>query len=129
MLRRFTHVLTALLLAATTMLGATGSAAAHGREHECPMRGMHDCCKRAREKSNAPGVKAARLCCVVNCQQSAPTGSSFNFQPSPGATNTTRPSLSHMPAAHALAHAREYSPPFHPSHSPPAYIRHTAFLI
>jgi hypothetical protein len=130
MLRKLTHGLMALLLAATAMLGAIdGVAAMHGNEHECPMQGMHDCCKRARQQSNAPGVAAARLCCVVNCQQSAPTGTSFNFQSSPAAANTPRPPVAQVPDARAFAQAREYSPPFHPSHSPPAYILHTAFLI
>jgi hypothetical protein len=131
MLRKVTSGLTRLLLATTllgTMLGA--AVAAPRRGSECPMSRMHGCCKKARQNRRAPGVGAARLCCVVNCPQPAPTGSAFTLQSSPGTASAPRP-----PAAQVSAHAQAfddapgYSPPFQPSHSPPAYIQHAAFLI
>jgi hypothetical protein len=128
MLRTLTSGLIRLLLTATLLGALAGSAAAH--RDECPMAGMHDCCKKARQKQqDAPGVEAARLCCIVNCSQPAPTGTNFTFQSSPGAANTPQPRATQAPSAPAATQSREYSPPFQPSHSPPVYIRHAAFLI
>ena len=130
MLGRLTNGLTRLLLAATllcTMLGA-GFAAPRGRA-ECPMSRMHGCCKKARQNRTAPGVGAARLCCVVNCPQPAPAGTGFTLQSSPGTASAPRPPSAHVPPAQVFERAAAYSPPFQPSHSPPAYIQHAAFLI
>ncbi len=122
-----------LLLAATllsTMLGAGVAAASpRGGSAECPMSRMRGCCKKARQKRRAPGVASVRLCCIVNCPQPAPTGTSFTLQPSYGTASDPRPPTSPAPAAPAAEHARAYAPPFRPSHSPPAYIQHAAFLI
>jgi hypothetical protein len=124
--------LTRLLLAAT-LLGTTagaGLAAPRGGRAECPLSRMHGCCKKARQKGRAPGVAPApRLCCVVDCPQSAPTGTGFTLQPSRGAAGDPRPPASPAPAAPAAERARAYSPPFRPSHSPPAYLQHASFLI
>ena len=119
------------LLLATALLGTMlGAAAATPRgRSECPMSRKHGCCKKARQKADAPGVGAARLCCIVNCPQPAPTGSSFMLQPSPGPAGDPRPPAAQAPPAPAAERARAYSPPFQPSHSPPAYIQHAAFLI
>ena len=122
--------MTRLLLAAT-LLGAlpgVGVAATPGRA-ECPMSRLHACCKKARQKRDEPRLGRARLCCIVNCPQPAPTGTSFTFQPSNATANIPRPDAAGAPRAHTLAQARAYSPPFNPSHSPPAYLRHAAFLI
>jgi len=130
---RLTQGLTRLLLAATllsTMLGsAVVAAASRGGRAECPMSRTHGCCKKARQQGRAPGVAPARLCCIVNCPTPTPTGTSFTLQSSPGAASDPRPPASVAPAAPAAEHARAYAPPFRPSHSPPAYIQHAAFLI
>lgn len=121
-----------LLLAATllgTMLGGAAFAASPRGRAECPMSRLHGCCKKMRQRSRAPGLAPTRLCCVVNCPQPAPAGSNFTFQSSPGGTTAPRPNAAAAPPAQALAQARDYSPPFLPSHSPPAYLRHAAFLI
>lgn len=130
MLRRFTSGLLTLVLFGTL---AGGAASGRGGAAECPMArmsGMHDCCKRALSKGRAPGVAAARLCCLVNCPQPAPTGTNFTYRASSDVSTSPRlaataPKQSLRPAAHA----RECSPPFQSSHSPPAYIQHSAFLI
>ncbi len=45
---------------------------------------MSKCCTKAKSKDKTPEVKAAQLCCAVNCTEPAPTapGVSFNFSPS-----------------------------------------------
>ncbi len=45
---------------------------------------MMDCCKKAKSKEQTKEANIARLCCAVNCSDSAPTpsGTSFNFSPS-----------------------------------------------
>lgn len=45
---------------------------------------MMDCCKKAKSKEQSKEANIARLCCAVNCNDSAPTpsGTSFNFSPS-----------------------------------------------
>jgi hypothetical protein len=135
MARRFTQGLTRLLLAAallSTMSGAVAASASspRGGRAACPMSRLHGCCKRARQNLRAPGVApAARLCCIVNCPQPAPAGANFTLQPSNGAATDPRPPATPATPATAAEHARAYAPPFKPSHSPPAYIRHAAFLI
>ena len=128
---KLTKALTRLLLA-TALLGAmpgAGFAATSGRA-ECPMSRLHGCCKKARAARDADRVApAARLCCVVNCPQPAPTGANFTLRPSPGEAGDPRPPAAVVPVAPAAERARAYSPPFQPSHSPPAYVQHSAFLI
>jgi hypothetical protein len=131
--RRFTQVLTRLLLAATllsTMSGAgVAAASAPGGRAACPMSRLHGCCKKARQNRRASGVAPARLCCVVNCPTPSPTGTAFTLQSSPGTASDPRPPAAPAPPAPAAERARAYAPPFRPSHSPPAYIQHAAFLI
>ena len=45
---------------------------------------MMDCCKKAKSKEQSKEANIARLCCAVNCSDSAPipSGTSFNFSPS-----------------------------------------------
>jgi hypothetical protein len=131
--RDFTRATTRLLLAAV-LLGTTlcaGAFAQSGARAECPlMNRTHSCCKTARQKRRASSVAPARLCCVERAPQPAPANPSFAFRPSPGAADATRPSAEQAPAAVAAsAPPRAYAPPFKPSHSPPAYVRHAAFLI
>jgi hypothetical protein len=130
MLRRFTSgLLKAVLLC--TLLG--GAAFARGTGGECGMSGAggkHACCKRARTKSRAPVVVAARLCCLVNLPERTPANTNFAFNTAADASTSPRPAAAaETPSLRPHAHARAYSPPFQPSHSPPAYIQHSAFLI
>jgi hypothetical protein len=131
LLKNFRRGTTRLLLAAALLVttAGAGAAARGGARVECPMSRAHACCKMARQKRRASGVAPVRLCCVENFPQPAPTGSNFTFHSSPGAANGPRPSAGQAPNATAAMPPREYSPPFTPSHSPPAYVRHAAFLI
>ena len=121
--------MTAVLLC--TLLG--GAAFARGSRGECGMSGMsgkHACCKRARTKGRAPVVGAARLCCLVKLPEQTPANTNFAFKPSADASTSPRPAAAaETPNTGSPAHARVYSPPFQLSHSPPAYIQHSAFLI
>jgi hypothetical protein len=132
MLGRLTKILARLTLAAA-LVGTTAAAslaAPRGGRAECPMSRAHGCCKKSRRNGRpASAAPAARLCCVTNYPQPAPTGGSFTLRPSPGTASTPRPPATPAHAAPVAEHARAYAPPFQPSHSPPAYIQHAAFLI
>lgn len=94
------------------------------------MSRAHGCCKKARRNGRSTSVApAARLCCVANYPQPAPAGSNFTLRPSHGVASTSRPPATPAPIRPAAEHARAYAPPFQPTHSPPAYIQHAAFLI
>ena len=129
----FTKGLTRLVLAAALLCAAAGAnaaaAAAGGARAECPMSRLHACCRKARQKHDARAGTPARLCCVTNFPQPAPTGANYTAQSSPGAASDPRPPAAPAPAAVAALCARGYAPPFRPSHSPPVYVRHAAFLI
>ena len=130
MLRRFTSGLTAAVLLCT-MLG--GAAFARGAGGECNMPGMsgkHACCKRARTKMRAPVAGAARLCCFVKLPEQTPANTNSAFKASTDASTSPRPSAkAETPSLQTHARVRVYSQPFQLSHSPPAYIQHSAFLI
>ena len=130
MLKRFTSgLMTAALLC--TLLG--GAAFARGAGGECQMSGTggkHACCKRARTKRRAPVVGAARLCCLARLPEQTPAGTNFAFKASADASTSPRPAVAaETRNVRPNAHTRAYSPPFQPTHSPPAYIQHSAFLI
>ena len=75
MVKRF-----ALLL----LIFAFGSGALAGMPlHQTSSR-MMTCCDKAKSKEKTSEVKAAQLCCALNCNYSVPTSSSssFNFSPS-----------------------------------------------
>ncbi len=94
---------------------------------------MMKCCKSAFKSGDPDRISAAKLCCAVNCPQSGATTTktmsvqmtqfvplvisffNFAFQKQ----TTTLQSSKHL---YGVA---EFSPP----NSPPAYLRHSAFLI
>lgn len=134
MLKNFRGVLARLLLAAVVVCAsaAAGLAAPRGRGMSaCPlMKSAHACCKKARNRAaESPRLMPSRLCCVTNTPQPAPAGTAFNVRPAPGAATDPRPAPVEVEPAHAALQARDYAPVFSPTHSPPAYIRHAAFLI
>jgi hypothetical protein len=133
MLKDCKGILARLLMAAALVCasGAAGLAAPRGGSGaECPMMSrMHDCCKRARLAADAPRLLPFGFCCVTNHPQPAPAGTSYNAQPAPGAATDPRPAANVTAPAHVTFHARADAPTFSPTHSPPAYIRHSSFLI
>ena len=131
LVKDFTRAAAKLLLTAALLVttAGAGAAAQSGVRAACPMSRKHGCCKMTRKNRRAPGAAPVRLCCVQNVPQPAPSNPNFNVQSSPGAATTPRPSAEQAPTAAALPQPREYAPPFLPSHSPPAYLRHAAFLI
>jgi hypothetical protein len=130
MLKRITSgLMTTVLFAAL----AGGAAFARGPRGECRMPGMsgaHSCCRAALSKRRAQRSADVPPCCLVNYPQPAPANSNFSFNASADASTSPRPAAAaETPSPRAFADARDYSPPFQPSHSPPAYIQHSAFLI
>ena len=130
MLRRFTSGLLTAVLFGTLLSGA---ALARGAGGECRMSGMnraHACCKRARTKRRATEVAGVMPCCLVKLPLPAPARTNFSFNASADANTSPRPAaVAAAPSLRPDTHARLYAPPFRPSHSPPAYIQHSAFLI
>lgn len=121
-------------MAAVLLCAVLGGAAfARGRGGECRMSGAsgkHACCKRARTKRRENAVGAVRPCCLVRLPEQTPANTNFAFKPSPDASTSPRPTeTAGTPNVRPRERALAYSPPFHPSHSPPAYIQHSAFLI
>ena len=114
-----------VLLAGMLLAGAS----TRGGVRECPMSAAHDCCKKAHTPSRSPDMAAARLCCLVNCPQPAPTGTNFTFRLSSDSNTSPRPMVARAASVPHAATARAYAPPFQPSHSPPAYIQNLALLI
>jgi len=126
--------LAALILIALIGGSAVNGAPLHaGRQNQeaCPMGGMMDCCQSAQSQSNTPEVAAARLCCMVNCQQTgipAASASALPFVSLP-ATNAFLSALIQSPDAFQQVPLRSAIEQAHQSHSPPQYIRHLALLI
>ena len=65
------------------LLALAGGASAGMPVHSEKM-GMMKCCDKARSEDKSAEASIARLCCALNCPDSAPTSSSFsgNFSPS-----------------------------------------------
>ena len=121
--------LTSLFLLATLSSGVFAGMPFHAEK-----TGMMECCDKARSKERSQAASAARLCCALNCSDSAPTSSglSFNFSPS---SVTIEDSISsrigklfdagrHVPP---VLHAYEW--PVVSQAFQPKYIQHHSFLI
>src|SRR2546423_2009251 len=119
MLKRFTSALMAALLLGTLLAGAATARGARA----CRMRGMHDCCRAMRQTERAPELGATLFCCIVQHPQPAPARTNFTFNFSPDAAQMPHPDAAQTTPPAAVARAHAYSPPFQPSHSPPAYIQ------
>lgn len=122
--------LTALFLLLLMTGGVLAGVPMHSGEKECPMARTMNCCARARMKVNMPEVRAARLCCALNCTEPStiPPALSFNVSPQP-AVALDRVLVPHNPSTQSHASARSSSPPGYLRGSNPAYIRHLALLI
>lgn len=73
--------LTSLLLILALASGVLAGMPLHSGNENSQMM---DCCKKAKSKEQSKEANIARLCCAINCSDSAPTpsGTSFNFSPS-----------------------------------------------
>jgi hypothetical protein len=93
------------------------------------------CCKKAKSKEQTPEVKAARLCCALNCTESAPTsgGASFNFSPAAFIISETIinqiVSLLLIKQKSDSTAAISYNFEIPPRRFPPKYIQHHSILI
>jgi hypothetical protein len=126
MRKRLTALSLLLLMTGSTLAGVP----MHSGERECHMAGMMDCCAKARMKGNKPEVRAARLCCALNCTEPGTTTPAASFKLSPqlavvlGSVLVPRTTSlqSPDPAQPSLPHGYRQN-------SNPAYIRHLALLI
>lgn len=102
----------------------------HADEHEaCPMTGVMDCCAKAQLQPDTPEIRAAQLCCALNCSEPSPTTPSgtLNLSPQQGITLHSAP-VPHAPLPAQPGLARFNLPRLRPP-AHPAYIRHLALLI
>jgi hypothetical protein len=126
MRKRLTALFLLLLMTGSTLAGVP----MHSGERECHMVGMMDCCAKARMKSDRPEVKAARLCCTLNCTEPGTTPPPGSFKISPQLAAVLDSVL--VPRVSSLQNsgpAHSFSPPGYRQNSNPAYIRHLALLI
>lgn len=126
MRKRLTALVLLLLMTGSTLAGVP----MHSGERECPMAGKMDCCAKARMKSNKPEVKAARLCCALNCTEpgTPPPAGSFELSPQLAVVldSVLVPRVS---SSQSSGRAHPFAPPGYRQNSNPAYIRHLALLI
>lgn len=122
--------LTAFFLLAVMIGGVLGGVPMHSGEKECAMTGMMDCCATAQMQGDRPEVRAARLCCALNCTEPGTTVPGGSFRVSPQLAVALHGAL--VPPSAPLSNqapARSNSPPGLQRQSHPAYIRHLALLI
>ncbi len=95
---------------------------------------MMKCCDKAKKKEKTPEAKAAQLCCVFNCNNSAPTSSSSTFNFSPTAISI-RDSISKQISLQLkkerviLTVSFSFERETFPQKLQPKYIQHHSFLI
>jgi hypothetical protein len=122
--------LTAFFLLLVMSGGALAGVPMHSGEKECPMGGMMDCCAKARMNSGQPEVRAAQLCCALNCNEPGTTTPTSSFKTSTQLAvvldSLLIPRISSL-QNHGLA--RTFAPPGYQQNLDPAYIRHLALLI
>ena len=124
--------LTSLFLLAALGVNAVAGTPLHSGEHECNMPGMKDgmdCCAKAHAQQETPEVKAARLCCSINCSSPCTTQAGIQLRLSPLAATAPRTITFKSPFVTLSSILRYSLVSGHPQHSPPAYIRHLALLI
>lgn len=125
MRKRLTALFLLLLMAGSTLAGVP----LHSGDRECPMAGKMDCCARARMKSNRPEVKAARLCCALNCTEPGTTPPAGSFHVSPQLAAVLNCVLVPRTDSFQGLEPALSSSPGYSKNSSPAYIRHLALLI
>ena len=122
--------LTSIFLLAVMSGSAVTGMPLHSGEKECHMTGMMDCCAKAWMTGDKPEVRAARLCCALNCTEPGSTMPGGSYKVSPQLAVALDGAL--VPPSASLSSQgppRAYSPPGLARHSHPAYIRHLALLI
>lgn len=118
--------LTALVLIAALGANALAGFSMHPAEQGC---GMPGCCETAHGTERTPEVMAARLCCLMNCPQPAPTAPTATLRISPAIIVALHPALVSRPIVVPDAHVRFYMTNVHSSDAYPAYLRHLSLLI
>jgi hypothetical protein len=122
--------LTSFLLFLALAIGTASGMPLHTGSME-----MMDCCDKAMSASDSPDATMARLCCAVNCENSAPTAPGISVNFSPSAIIVTESVLRQLAALFSSIKPADPVSVFplervvSPPKSPPKYLQHHSFLI
>ena len=127
MVKHFSSLILILVLGGTVLAGLP----LHHAEDSCSMSGMamQDCCKMAEGQTTSPEVVAARLFCVINCEQPGTTGAQFTWRAPIFKINSLPIALicSSIHFVHPLLRPTSTAVPR--LNQQPSYIRNLALLI
>ena len=95
---------------------------------------MMKCCDKAKSKERSPSAEASRLCCGLNCSNSAPTPSGSSFNSAPSNFTITGSVVEHIAALFAkektaAVTAKPFSREILSRTFQPRYIQNNSFLI
>ncbi len=99
-----------------------------------PSDNMPECCKRANSGERSSSAEMARLCCAVNCAETAPISSGSSFNPAPAGFILTYSANGLIEGSFSLTPVLsvrefEYIRNPVPGKFKDSYIKHQAFLI
>jgi hypothetical protein len=119
--------ITTLFLLLVLSIGAIAGPLIHSTKRECP---MPSCCRLAQSDETTPKAFAARMCCMMNCQQPATSGTGHSSNFSPLIFTTLQTIISqHVLNLQRRISISKYSTEVISQVSIPSYIRHSALLI
>ena len=103
----------------------------HQGEHGCGMAGMAgmDCCQMAWMQDDAPATIAARLCCVIDCQEPGPTGGQVTLRSPDFIVTPLPPALLQPLAASLKPLERPFSTRIFSPNLQASYIQNLSLLI
>jgi hypothetical protein len=120
---RITSMLVSLMVAGSVVVGTP----LHPSDRGCNMPAKTSDCGHEGITPSAPGIVSVPLCCVLDCQEPAPTGTAFIVQPPLPGTAFPQPFvLPLLSQIGLLQRSRSQSPSFKP---PDTYLRKLALLI
>jgi len=95
---------------------------------------MMKCCDKAKSKEQTPAANATRMCCALNCSDSAPTSSAGSFNLSPSNFTIAKSIAEQIAALFAEEKAASLSPTRYSREIlartfQPKYIQNSSFLI
>ena len=128
MLKRLSSLVLILVLGGSALAGVP----MHQNEPGCNgMAGMEmmDCCKMAQMQGNAPATIAARLCCMIDCQEPGPTGAQFNLRAPDFSVSPLPPAVMQSPGVLPIPLERPFSTPIYLPNLQASYIRNLSLLI
>ncbi|MGH9946305.1 MAG: hypothetical protein ACRD6X_03815 [Pyrinomonadaceae bacterium] len=95
--------------------------------------GMSKCCAKAKEKLRSPEMKAAQLCCLIDCSDPVPGSASTSFSAAPTVVSVTDSIASRIAAILEKRAAPEITTSVERvvllKKFQPKYLQHHSFLI